>query len=108
MTTTRQILPNRRPSENISFECRNQSYVATLGFYPDGRLGEIFLRAGKVGTDLNVSTIETAIAVSFALQHGCDLNTMREAMPRSADGRAEGAVGKLLDIIAGTPQAVTP
>lgn len=106
MTTTRQILPNRRASENISFECRGQAYVATLGFYRDGRLGEVFLRSGKTGTDMNVATIETAIAVSFALQHGCDLETLRKSLPRSADGRAEGAVGKLLDILAGQPRAL--
>lgn len=101
---TRERLDNRRYSENITFEVRRDGvppipYMATVGFYPDGRVAEIFLRSGKTGSDTAISTNETAIAVSMALQHGTPLETIRKAMPRTNDGRPEGAIGTLLDLL---------
>ena len=102
---SRERLPNRRPSETINFEVERDgvppiSYTATIGYYMDGRVAEIFLRSGRTGTDLLIQTNETALAVSFALQHGCPLETIRKAMPRTNDGRPEGVIGTLLDILA--------
>lgn len=103
--TTRERLPNRRPSETISFTVQRDGvppipYTATVGYRMDGRVAEFFLRSGRVGSDVAIQTNETAIAVSMALQHGCDLETLRKAMPRTNDGRPEGAIGTLLDILA--------
>lgn len=101
---TRTSLPNRRASDTVSFTvqrdgCPPQDYVATIGYYPDGSVGELFIRAGKAGSDVSISTNETAIAVSMALQHGTPLETIRKAMPRTSDGRPEGAIGTLLDLL---------
>ena len=55
-------LPNRRMSLTLDFEHAMQpgesprSYVLTIGFYPNGRVGEIFLDGVKIG-----STLETHI-----------------------------------------------
>src|SRR5262245_36447891 len=104
--SNRTRLSNRRGSEAMEFETLRRpgvepiKYVASLGYFPDGRLAEIFLRAGKAGTDLNIQSQETAIAVSFALQYGCPIDAMRAAMPRTQDGEPEGAIGMLLDILA--------
>jgi hypothetical protein len=65
----------------------------------------VFLRAGKAGTDLSIQSQETAIAVSLALQHGCPADLIRSSMPRTADLQPEGAVGMLLDILAGKKTA---
>ena len=97
----REHLPQRRRVERFNLEVGGISYTAEVGFYPDGRLAEIFLNAGKSGTHLSVATAEIAIAVSFALQHGCSVETMRSAFPRTAHGAAEGVMGKLLDELAG-------
>lgn len=102
---SRERLPNRRPSETISFTVSrdgvpSQEFIATIGYRWDGRIGEIFVRSGKSGSDVTISTQETAMAVSMALQYGCPLETLRRAMPRTNDGRPEGVVGTLLDILA--------
>ena len=60
----------------------------------------MFLKAGKVGTDVNIVINEAAMLASFALQHGCTVKEMREAMPRTTDGKAEGPLGTILDILA--------
>ena len=105
MNQERNRLQNRRRSETFEFEAGVpgyplQHYVATLGFYPDGRLGEIFLHPSKTGSDKDLSMQEAAIAASFALQHGCSLETMRAAFPRTATGEPEGPLGTLLDLLA--------
>ena len=43
---------------------------------------------------------DAAIAVSFALQWGADLETIRLALCRDGRGRASGPLGAALDIIA--------
>lgn len=101
----RERLPNRRGGENIEFETVPRpgvqpiAYAATLGYFNDGRLAEVFLRAGKAGTDLAIQAQETALVTSFALQYGCPLEAIRAAMPRTADGKPEGAIGALLDLL---------
>ena len=74
-------------------------YITTLGYYDDGRLGEVFLGSPKIGTDIDIATRDAAMILSFALQHGADVATMRAAMSRDATGRPEGVMGTLLDLI---------
>ena len=63
MSAQREVLPNRRRSETFEFEAGvpgqpSQHYVATLGFYPDGRVGEIFIHAAKSGSDRDIAMQE--------------------------------------------------
>lgn len=101
----RERLPQRRSAETLEFEhvtpqLATLPFKATVGFYDDGRIGEVFLCAGKVGTDLDVSIKDAAILLSFALQHGASVNDMRVAMTRNARGDPEGVMGTLLDLMA--------
>ncbi len=95
----RRALPQRRSSETISFRVNGLDYSGTAGFYRDGTVGEIFLDCAKSGTDAQVSARDAAIAVSFALQFGVPLETIRSALTRRADGAAEGPAGVLLDFL---------
>ncbi len=97
----RNVLPNRRPNETVSFDVGPIQYRATLGYYLDGdlnmRLGEVFLNAGKADSSTDIAAREAAIAVSFAVQHGCPIKTIAEAFPRRPDGTPEGPMGTLFD-----------
>jgi hypothetical protein len=97
--TDRERLPNRRYAETFTFWHGNFQYDATVGLYPDGRIGEVFLSAGKAGTELDIATRDSAIALSFALQYGCRPETIRAAMTRNSEGKPEGALGVLIDRI---------
>ena len=99
MTATRERLPQRRASITFTFELDGFSYAATAGFYPNGRIGEVFLGAAKDGTSLSIATRDSAIALSFALQHGCRLATIRDAMTRDEAGNPQGALGALVDLL---------
>lgn len=101
---TRERLPQRRASETFDFTHFTPTgagvpHKATLGYYGDGRIGEIFIGTGKVGTDVDVAVKDAAILASFALQSGVKVEDMRDAMTRDARGRPEGVMGTLLDLI---------
>lgn len=110
---TRELLPNRRLSETIRFAVERrdrspQTYFATVGYYDDGRIGEVFLSTGKAGSDVDIATRDAAIAFSFALQHGCSLDAARAAFCRDETGGAEGPLGALLDLLASERRAPEP
>jgi len=93
----RDKLPNRRAGETREFRLHGVSYRATLGFYPDGRLGEVFLTGGKIGSNADVAVRDSAILASIALQYGVPLTTLSGALTRDEAGRADGPLGLLLD-----------
>jgi hypothetical protein len=104
--TMRARLPNKRKAETLSFEHSGTrggnpiAYTATLGFYDDGRMGEIFMRAtDKAGSELDIQVRDISILCSILLQHGCELETIRHALTRNADNSASGPLGALLDRI---------
>lgn len=97
---TRELLPQRRGGLNFEFVHRNIAYTATIGFYEDGRIAEIFVSGTKAGTDVQIVANEAAVAISIALQYGCPMETIREAVPRNEDGTPQGLSGALLDAAA--------
>lgn len=101
--TIRRRLPNRRASELIDYDVSGRRHTASLGFYADGMLGEAFLYCSKSGSDASIAMLEAGIALSFALQHGADIDELRKAMPRTSEGAPEGAIGHLLDLLARRP-----
>ena len=66
--TRRERPQNRRRSENRSFELDGHHFTATIGFYPDGRIGELFLTNSKHGNQLDTNSRDAAILLSFALR----------------------------------------
>lgn len=94
----REKLPNRRQSEAVGFLHRGVLYRALTSRFADGRLAELFLDGGKVGTDAHVAGHDGAIAVSLALQHGVPAGTILKAMEMLADGSPAGPLGKALSL----------
>ena len=96
---SRDALPHRRPSATISLYIARDTYAVTAGFYPDGRLGEIFVTAPKVGTDIEAILRDGAILLSFALQHGADLDELVHAMTRDGAGNTASVLGRLVEAV---------
>lgn len=95
----RQVLPQRRPAMTFDFHARGGAFTATIGFRPDGRIGEVFLNGLKRDTDSDHDGRDIAILISFALQHGAEPGDLAKAMTRSATGEAQGLAGGLIDAI---------
>jgi len=97
--TDRNVLPNRRSGEN--FELRhggkNTSFVITLGRYPDGRVGEVFISGAKAGSEVDAVARDGAILLSLCMQFGVPLETIKHAVTREPDGSASTIVGAVVD-----------
>jgi hypothetical protein len=102
--TGRKRLPNRRATENFNLEAGGLRYTCTVGWFSDGRLGELFLNNHKSNSSADTAARDSAIVFSIAVQHGADPETIRRALCRDSQGRASGPLGVALDrIIGGTP-----
>jgi hypothetical protein len=99
--TARERLPNRRYSESFTFELSGLHFTATVSRYSDGRIGELFLNNHKSGNQSDTNARDGAILLSFALQHGADINAIRKALCRDGAGHPLSPIGKALDLLAG-------
>jgi hypothetical protein len=97
----RQRLPNRRACETFALECAGLQYVATVGRFDDGRIGELFLTNHKSNSAADTNARDAAITFSIAVQHGADAETIRRALCRDSQGRASGPLAQALDILIG-------
>jgi hypothetical protein len=95
----RTHLPNRRASEQIAFVCNDLKYVATLSFFPDGRLAEIFIGSAKAGSHSDSAAKDSAVVCSIALQYGVPVDIIRNALLRNARGVASSPLGAALDAV---------
>ncbi|WP_034996690.1 hypothetical protein [Beijerinckia mobilis] len=98
---TRSPLRSRRASEIIDFRHDGLRYTASVSFFDDVRLAEVFLDAEKIGTAASVIARDLAVTASLALQYGCPVAVLRKALTRDARGIAAGPLGTLLDLIEG-------
>lgn len=97
----RAPLPGRRLNQTFGFEdADGRRYDVTLGYRPNGCLGEIFLTGAKSGSGLDIMMRDAAIAVSLALQHGCPVAVLRNAFLREEDGRPAGPLAQVFDLLA--------
>src|SRR6476659_5744169 len=95
----RQRLADRRPSESFEIEVGGLRYTATVGRYPDGTVGEVFLQNHKPGSQSDANARDAAVAASLALQHGCPLETLQRALLRDSHGRPSTRLGAAIDTI---------
>jgi ribonucleoside-diphosphate reductase alpha chain len=80
LATTRVRLERPAPSVTWKFrivgESGSQSGYFTVGHYPDGSPGEVFLIVNRVGTTLRAMMDAWAVRVSYELQHGIPLGSI--------------------------------
>ena len=101
-TAMRELLPTRRHAEtfDMKFGAHTADYTITLGFYDDGRLGEVFIDGAKSGSDMAATIHDAATLVSIALQYGVPLGTMRHAVSRTGEENQPATIiGAVLDKI---------
>jgi len=90
--SVRRRLANRRASETFSLECGGLRYVATVSRFTDGSLGEIFVSNHRVDSQAGIMASDQAVLASLALQFGCPLDVLREAVMRDSVGRATSPI----------------
>jgi ribonucleoside-diphosphate reductase alpha chain len=70
LLTQRDRMPSTRRSITHKFEIGNHEGYVTLGFYPDNRLGELFVVMAKEGSTIRGLMDCWSTAVSIGLQYG--------------------------------------
>jgi hypothetical protein len=98
---SRQRLPQRRRAETFEIEVGGLRYTATAGYFPDGKIGELFLNNHKSNSAADTNARDSAIVFSIAVQCGADVETIRRALCRDSQGRASGPLGAALDRLGG-------
>jgi len=71
----REHMPRKRKSFTFSFRVADCEGYVTVGEFPDGRPGEVFISVSKQGSTLAGIMDAFAISVSMGLQHGVPLAT---------------------------------
>jgi ribonucleoside-diphosphate reductase alpha chain len=97
--SSRRRLPNRRASETFELEVAGLRYTCTVGRFPDGSIGELFLSNHKSNSAADTNARDAAITFSIAIQHGADIETIRKALCRDSRGNASGPLAAVLDLL---------
>jgi ribonucleoside-diphosphate reductase alpha chain len=74
----RHRLPEERASITHKFSIAGHEGYITVGLYPNGQPGEIFIRMAKEGSTVSGLMDSFATAISLALQHGVTLRMLCE------------------------------
>jgi ribonucleoside-diphosphate reductase alpha chain len=70
----RRRLPKKRTSKTIKFRVADTEGYLTVGEFPDGTVGEMFLKVAKQGSTLAGIMDAFAISISMGLQYGVPLS----------------------------------
>ena len=97
----RRVLPQRRASETFDLRFWSQSFTVSVGFYPDGTPGEVFVDSRTTGGDVDAIARDAAVVISLSLQHGAAVETLRHAIARNSNGMPSSILGAVIDAISG-------
>jgi ribonucleoside-diphosphate reductase alpha chain len=79
----RHRLPDERASLTHKFSIAGHEGYITVGLYPNGQPGEIFIRMAKEGSTVSGLMDSFATAASLSLQHGVPLRVLCEKFAHS-------------------------
>ncbi len=96
----RERLPSRRPAETADIIFSGQRFTVAIGFYPDGRPGEVFAKGARIGSDLDALLDDACIALSLLLQHGIDPRHLAATVGRLGDHQPASLIGAVADRLA--------
>ncbi len=107
----RERLPDRRQAETVDLHYGGRRYHLTIGEYPSGKPGEIFLHGGTVGSDVDGLCGDVGVLISRLLQFGDDPAALAAGIGRLGDGEPASIIGAIADVLAGKaalPQKSSP
>ncbi len=101
----RERLPNRRHNERRQFAWRAPDgsvhlFQVDVGFYPDGRAGEVFASGPKTGSVLRAVIEDGCVMASHLAQLGMSFESQALALGRQADGTPASPMGGILELAA--------
>ena len=112
-TTPRERLPSRRPSAThvirwAGSDDQPTEYRVTVGYFLDGRPGEVFANGPKVGSAMQALLEDSCVAVSIALQHSVTPEALAHSMGRvpitKKETRPASIIGAIAEVLIQGPE----
>jgi hypothetical protein len=97
---TRQRLPHRRMAETVDLEQNGRRFTVTIGFYADGRPGEVFTHGIRSGSNLDALLADACVVVSCLIQHGVEPSEIAGSMGRLGNAEAASIIGAVIELAA--------
>jgi hypothetical protein len=97
---TRARLPDRRFAATSNLEHGGSRFTVTVGFYPDGRPGEVFTHGMRTGSTLDGLLSDACVVVSLLLQHGVEPSDLAASMGRLGNAEPASVIGAVIDLVA--------
>jgi hypothetical protein len=79
--------------------------MVTIGFYPDGRPGEVFTHGARSGSNLDALLADACVVVSCLIQHGVEPSHLATSMGRLGNSEPASIIGAVIDLAAAMRQA---
>ena len=97
----RQRLPNRRRAKTVDIEFGGNAYQFSIGYFADGRIGEVFVGGPKSGSDMQGLLADLGVVISRLFQHGDTPLSLAAGMARLGDGTTPASIiGAISDALA--------
>lgn len=97
---TRKRLPDRRAAETVCLDHSGTRFMVTIGFYPDGRPGEVFTHGARSGSNLDALLADACVVVSCLFQHGVEPQALAASMGRLGTAEPASVIGAVVDLVA--------
>ena len=96
----RKPLPSRRQSTTYRLLTPGGlKFHVTVGFYDDGKPGEVFGDVGKTPQAVQQIISDACILISIALQHGVTGGELGKSLAHYDDGKPYTVIGEICDIL---------
>src|SRR6185295_18765727 len=92
-------LPDRRFAETVMLEHSGTRFMVTIGFYPDGRPGEVFTHGARSGSNMDALLADACVVVSCLIQHGVEPHNLASSMGRLGNAKAASVIGAVVDLV---------
>lgn len=96
---TRTRLPDRRFAETVMLEHDGTRFMVTIGFYPDGRPGEVFTHGARSGSNLDALLADACVVVSCLMQHSVQPADLAASMGRLGNAEPASIIGAVVDLV---------
>ncbi len=97
---SRQCLPDRRAAATVELEHGGSRFTVTIGFYNDGRPGEVFTHGIRTGSSLDALLADACVVLSCLIQHGVDPSEIARSMGRLGNSEPASIIGAVVDLAA--------
>ena len=88
----RKRLPDRRQAETLDLWHGARRFHLTVGEYPDGSPGEVFVHGAKPGSDTDLLCDDIGVLVSRLLQHGDAPTSLAAGLGRLGNGQGPASI----------------